>query len=515
MFSRFKRNKKLAIVILFYAKMIIFKASNLNNAQNMIYLSKINHKGEIRIQLQFDRNYDFINKIKSIHGRRWSQTKKCWHLPYSSESLENLKLKFGEENLVFPDTKQVPLKKLQVQFISYHTGNDTRKKVIGEKIIVELKNKNWIEVYVPSQKKGWIGILKNINGRKWNQQKICWELPNVKQSYKQLKNLIGLSYIKFNFRINKNIPDYYQPIKSDQLVIRKKVNKGIDHLNNIQKTEIQKLEDQLTLKQFSYSTIKNYRHHLIAIFLYYNQKEPQKINSDDIQKYILHQIRFKKIAESTQNSIINSIKSYWERVLGLPKEIIKIPRPKKTKHLPNVFSQAEVIKLIESPKNLKHRLILLLIYSAGLRLSELINIRVRDISISRRVIFIKDSKGKKDRFVTLAEQILPYLKEYQNQYNPNYWLFEGKSGGQYSKRSVQSIFYKALESSKVFAYGTVHTLRHSYATHCIENGFSTALLKEALGHSSIKTTEKYLHISSHALKTLKSPLDIIKHKQSS
>lgn len=181
----------------------------------------------------------------------------------------------------------------------------------------------------------------------------------------------------------------------------------------------------------------------------------------------------------------------------------------------NYFKKCnDIIKVIESPKNLKHKLILLLIYSAGLRLSELINIRIRDVSVSRRVIFIKDSKGKKDRFVTLAEQVLPYLKEYQNQYNPNYWLIEGNSGGQYSKRSVQSIFYKALESSKVFAYGTVHTLRHSYATHCIENGYSTALLQEALGHSSIKTTEKYLHISSNALKTLKSPLDIYKNKQS-
>ena len=180
--------------------------------------------------------------------------------------------------------------------------------------------------------------------------------------------------------------------------------------------------------------------------------------------------------------------------------------------MPNVFSQEEVIRLIESPDNLKHKLILLLIYSAGLRLGELVNIRVRDINFSRRVIFIKDGKGKKDRFVTLAEEVIPYIKTYKSQYNPDYWLMEGQLGGQYSKRSVQNVFRQALEKSKVFAFGTVHTLRHSYATHCVENGFDIALLQEALGHGSIKTTEKYLHISSHALKKLRSPLDIYKNK---
>ena len=111
-------------------------------------------------------------------------------------------------------------------------------------------------------------------------------------------------------------------------------------------------------------------------------------------------------------------------------------------------------------------------------------------------------------------ELIPYLEEYKIKYNPSYWLFEGQNGGQYSKSSIQKVFRIALEQSRIFAYGTVHTLRHSYATHCVENGFSIALLQEALGHGSIKTTEKYLHISNKALKQLKSPLDIIKGKHS-
>lgn len=150
---------------------------------------------------------------------------------------------------------------------------------------------------------------------------------------------------------------------------------------------------------------------------------------------------------------------------------------------------------------------MLLIYSSGLRLREVVNLLVRDININGRAIHIKRAKGQKDRYVTLADTVIPYLSAYQKQYQPSYWLFEGQKGGQYSKRSVQSIFKNALEKSKVNPYATVHTLRHSYATHCVENGHPLKAVQSALGHQSIKTTEIYLHISNKFRKELKSPLD--------
>ena len=188
---------------------------------------------------------------------------------------------------------------------------------------------------------------------------------------------------------------------------------------------------------------------------------------------------------------------------------MEVPRPKKPKQLPKVLSVEEILRLFEVTSNLKHRLIVQMIYSAGLRLSEVVNIRIRDIQFDLQVIFIKAGKGKKDRYVALAHRLFPLLKAYNLQYRPVYWLFEGQSGGQYSKRSVQQILRKAVEKSMVNPYATVHTLRHSYATHCVENGYSLALIQEALGHGSLKTTERYLHVSSETIRQLRSPLDLL------
>jgi len=313
----------------------------------------------------------------------------------------------------------------------------------------------------------------------------------------------------FNFEIKSDIPEVFELEELPQNLKKR----GFELLTATQQKAVNATADKIILKQYSPKTLKSYRNHLVALFIFFEKTEPDLIKSEDVEKYLLHLIKFKKISESTQNQIISAYKLYAELVLRRDKQFVNIQRPKKPKKLPGVLSGDEVIRLINSPKNLKHKLILLLIYSAGLRLNEVTKIRVRDINLDRRTIFIKAVKGKKDRYVTLAEEVIPYLKSYKSEYKPVYWLLEGNTGGQYSSRSVQSIFRAAVEKSKISAFATVHTLRHSYATHCIENGFSTALVQQALGHQSIKTTERYLHVSSAALKKMRSPLDIISNKK--
>ena len=156
-----------------------------------IYLSKIEHRGQSRIQILFEKNPSLISKIKSIEGRKWSQTKRCWHLPYSTNSFQQLKLVFGKENLVLPKKNKALHKLQEVEYAEYYIGNKKRLKVVGEKIIIQKKNEKWINVYVPSDKKGWVEVIKNINGRNWNVEKVCWEIPNVKESYRQLKKHVG------------------------------------------------------------------------------------------------------------------------------------------------------------------------------------------------------------------------------------------------------------------------------------------------------------------------------------
>jgi integrase/recombinase XerD len=165
--------------------------------------------------------------------------------------------------------------------------------------------------------------------------------------------------------------------------------------------------------------------------------------------------------------------------------------------------------LLESPKNIKHKAILLTIYSAGLRISEAINLRVKDIHSDEGKIFVKDSKGKKDRNTVLSPILLSVLRIYYKSHKPSYWLFEGQDGGKYSAKSIQNILRKAIDNSGVNPWGTVHTLRHSFATHLLQEGVNLRLIQSMLGHSSSKTTEIYTHILSINNKSVKSPLDFL------
>ena len=467
-----------------------------------IHLSKIEHRGEKRIKVAFAKSSELNQKIRKIKGRKWSQSKLCWHLPYAKSSFEALKNCFGDENLLY-ESKEIK----EPKFLDYQSVDSQNRKVVGSKIIVNQVNDHWLEAFVPYDKKNWIETFRNIEGRKWQPEQTSWLIPNVKYAFRQMKQQVGLKNIVFNFEISADIPECFPTKSSKNKNAKKKIK-----LSEEQSNALNGLEDQIILKRYSIATLKSYKNHLKGLLLYYPKLSPERIGNSEIQKYLIHQIRFKKIAESTQNQIINAYKFYMEQVLKKPKEYIEIPRPKKAKQLPNVLSEDEVVELIKAPTNLKHKFILMLIYSCGLRLSEAVGLRIQDVNLGRRNIFVKAGKGKKDRYVTLANSIILYLNLYKKQYKPVYWLFEGESGGQYSKSSVQKIFRKAVEQSKVNPIATVHTLRHSYATHCVENGFSIALIQKALGHNSLRTTERYLHISNNAMRQLKSPLDSIKSK---
>ena len=185
----------------------------------------------------------------------------------------------------------------------------------------------------------------------------------------------------------------------------------------------------------------------------------------------------------------------------------QIDRPFQDKKLPSVLSIEEVKSIIESIDNLKHKCIIQLIYSAGLRISELTNLKIKDIDKNRKQIFVRGGKGKKDRQTVLSEKILEQLRKYYIQYQPKEYLFEGQLGGAYSERSIQQIFQEALRNANVKKHATVHSLRHSFATHLLEAGTDLRYIQSLLGHSSSKTTEVYTHITTKGFDKIKSPLD--------
>lgn len=204
---------------------------------------------------------------------------------------------------------------------------------------------------------------------------------------------------------------------------------------------------------------------------------------------------------------VNSIKFYYEIVLGFPNRFYSIERPRKQKKLPIILSKEEVVKIIESTNNIKHRCILSILYSAGLRRSELINLKIQDIDSKRMVIKINDAKGNKDRYTLLAQSFLVDLRKYYQQYKPQEYLFEGISGGKYNGASIANILKYASNNARINKHITPHTLRHSFATHLLENGTDLRHIQLLLGHSSTKTTEIYTHVATHSFKNIKNPLD--------
>jgi site-specific recombinase XerD len=187
--------------------------------------------------------------------------------------------------------------------------------------------------------------------------------------------------------------------------------------------------------------------------------------------------------------------------------VVDLPRPKKPLLLPKVMGEKSIGRIIRETENIKHRCMLMLAYAAGLRVSEIVAVRLKDIDSDRMTIFISRAKGKKDRVVGLSAMLLQELRQYYIQYKPKAYLFEGEQGRMYSTRSVQKVFQSAKERAGIKVPGGIHTLRHSYATHLLESGTDIRFIQELLGHNSILTTRRYTHVSIQFTSKIRSPLD--------
>ncbi len=260
------------------------------------------------------------------------------------------------------------------------------------------------------------------------------------------------------------------------------------------------------LENKAWRTRKTYKGLFAHFLAHFPTAKPSSISKKQIEQYIV----FKKqdhISDSQLNQLINCLNCFFIRILHQKEKVIKLERPKKKKKMPNVFSLEEIELLLKATSNLKHKCMLILVYSSGLRRNEVLSLRVEDLHFDRKTVFIKDSKGGKDRYTFFSDIARKYLTEYLKQYQPKYYLFEGQKGGRYSESSLQKVFDMARKKSRVPSNVTIHGLRHSFATHLVERGVPLHVVQELLGHTSLKTTEIYLHISNKFRKELKSPLD--------
>jgi len=317
----------------------------------------------------------------------------------------------------------------------------------------------------------------------WSQTKKMWWVARNEFDYDKFKQVFSQTY---EISIQRGIAEAEEVVR-------------------LPKGYLEKLERV----RYSESTIRIYTKYFDDYQRYFRLRNIEDITPDEINDYIHRLIIRNKISHSQQNQRINAIKFYYEQVLGKKKEFYSIDRPRKTRTLPKVISENEVIQLLNVSTNLKHKAIIATLYSAGLRRSELINLRRQDIWFDKQLIFIRAGKGKKDRTSILSESLMIVLKKYLKLFKPNYYLFEGKGRRKYSATSVFNVVTNAAERCKFDKRVTPHMLRHSFATHLLEQGTDIRYIQNILGHASSKTTDIYTHVSTKHFAKIKSPLDRI------
>jgi integrase/recombinase XerD len=257
-------------------------------------------------------------------------------------------------------------------------------------------------------------------------------------------------------------------------------------------------EQKFIYLNYSSRTKNNYLSHIKQFLKSIGDKQIIHLSSKDFQSY-LNNYNFTSVSQ--QNQIINSIRFLYKEVLGKKYDKVSFKRPKSEKKLPQVIDGEHIKEQLSKITNLKHKTILTLTYSVGLRVSEIVNLRIEDIDSKRMLIHIKNAKGKKDRIVPLSQTVLELMREYWKEYKPKEYLFNGQSGGKYSIQSCQKIYKKYIDESS-----SIHTLRHSSFTNLLESGTDLRIIQKIAGHSSSKTTEIYTHVSNQLLSKVNLPI---------
>lgn len=266
-----------------------------------------------------------------------------------------------------------------------------------------------------------------------------------------------------------------------------------------------KLRQEMKLRNFSQKTIKSYLYY-ISDCLKKSNKQARAVTGGDIRNYLENLVSF-GMSSSTLNSAYSALKFYFETILRR-KFFFNIPRSKKEKHLPTVLSKEEIAKILSVVQNPKHRCIVALLYGTGLRVSELTHIKMCDIDLSRGLIRVFQGKGKKDRLTLLPESLKEVLSKQSKLKTPDDFLFTNGRGGRLTEASIQKIVAHAAVEAGIGKTVSPHTLRHSFATHLLENGTDIRYIQELLGHAKLQTTQIYTHVASSNLKNIKSPLDV-------
>jgi site-specific recombinase XerD len=365
-----------------------------------------------------------------------------------------------------------------------------------------------MEVYVPKLTEVH-EKLKRFSMVRFSKTKDCYLVPAAPIAFESLQlqlEAIGVqivSELSANYLQKKHLPTR----KQQQLTKAKQ--RIFDQLPGESREYVSRLMDAILALNYSHNTLQSYSNAFIQFLRHFEFKTPDTIVYHDIVRF-LASLMERGLSASSGHTMVNSIQFYYQQVAKKKDYTFQLPRPKKEKKLPSVLTMEECLLIFKAVDNPKHKLLLLIGYGAGLRVSEIVTLKWADILFDEHKIHLKNAKGKKDRIVMLPYSIVQSLQIYKELYKGKNYVFEGQFAGEpYSTTSVQIVMRKAIEKSGLNKKATVHTLRHSFATHLLENGTDIRYIQQFLGHSSIKTTTIYTHLTKSAVDKIKSPLDIL------
>jgi len=533
-----------------------------------ITVSGILHKGEPRIRLDFAYNTATIAMVKKIEGAAWSQSLKAWHVPDTQQAIEKINI-LGNDSGIELEGLSVPPP--PVETVVQNTVPEIKKdifiEVINRKILLKmpksdadvkfvllLRYSRWLKNDYRWEIPDYPGNLDLINdhfGNRISEIKIHNtiepeagsgntrsinrnEVLLIKTRSGRVKIIAGFN--KKLIEAIKQIPYHKWDIKnkwwtipfslnfvqqlsevssSEQLILIMEEEPageaGVKRISELDVPNYRRAPDaysqKLTELMYSEHTRKNYISAFEEFINYFFRVEVDHITEPQILEFLRFLIAERRVSPSYQNVAINAIKFYFEKVLKGQRKFYFIDRPKRDQILPEVLNTQEITAMIKNETNIKHKLIIMFGYSSGLRLSEIVKLKFAHIDRGRMKIFVEKSKGRKDRYTILSAKVLPMLDAYMEEYKPGELVFTGVRGKLYSVRSVQQVVKDAARAAGISKTVTPKMLRHTFATHSLENGVDLRYIQSMMGHESSKTTEIYTHITTKGFEKIKSPMD--------
>jgi site-specific recombinase XerD len=508
-----------------------------------VFLTRIYHRDRWRLALIFDFDVSLKGKVRTIPGCTYSSTHRCYYVDDTEENLRIIMSTLKEDADI--DISSVVWKgnhkeeernqsvgsqggKTEYSIIKNKDSKDDggngvpepemisghhvgRKYVTGEtstqgkygavQFRIDEKAGLLVIRFLGRYDSEWIREMKSYGDLRFDKKHLEWFLVWSKLTVDSLADYFAGQGVGVNV-VRQSVSEELlskRKATGDEIRSRQLVDKGREGLDL--------MECFLDENRYSPRTRESYLAMLEFFFRYFSPRDPDEISEGEISRFLYDYIIQLGYSAAYQNQMVSAIKTYYTiSGKGLVRPEL-LARPRRTRALPKVFSKEEVSLILNSSRNTKHKLILWMIYSCGLRRSEVTNIKLTDLDRERNILHIREGKGNVDRIVPMPGKVWQKIDVYMSGYRPKVYLFEGQTGGRYSSESVYRIFKEALVDSGINKDVGVHSLRHSFATHLHENGLDIRYIQELLGHRSSRTTEIYTHVSRRNLVGIRSPIE--------